>query len=365
MTGGAQLGDVQPLHLGHRAQRVRDLGGRVRLAPVRHRGQERRVGLDQDQLGRRDRRRLAQAARARRTSRCPRSSSRSRRRRTAAPSPRRRRSSGRRHARAALSSAEDVEHVIVRVPVVDHQRLAGRLAISMCARNHSRWTLRRRAVPVVVQAGLADRAHLRQRGQRRRSRPGPRPGRRDRPARWRSRSGGSPPPRRRRRARRRTPPPSGRTPASQPTVTTRTMPAARAGASTCSTGPASMSRWVCASKARPAAAQAAGRAERSGSASARQPFMIPPQVVPPSRSSSSSTTAGSSLANSGVGGSSGVPGLIGADAQVAAPVVVAGDDRVRQAARPRRPRRSAACPTTRPGRRASRTPAATTAAGTA
>jgi len=60
---------------------------------------------------------------------------------------------------------QDGQHVVVRVPVVDHQRLAGLLGYVNVRAEPVPLHLRGGVVPVVVEAGLADRAHLRQRGQ--------------------------------------------------------------------------------------------------------------------------------------------------------------------------------------------------------
>ena len=105
-------------------------------------------------------------------------------------------------------SGQDRQHVLVRVPVVDHQRLACLLGDLDVRPEPVSLHLRRGVVPVVVQPGLTDRPDLRQRGQPRRSRPAPR---RDRPAESAappSRSGGWPPPRTRRGTRPRSLPPT-------------------------------------------------------------------------------------------------------------------------------------------------------------
>ena len=144
--------------------RVRDLGGRVRLAAVGHRGEERRVGLGQQLAGRCDRGRLAQL----------------------------RRVAERQHAREAEQVAgrhaalgqlgvagetvedhrlrraflgQDAQDVLVRVPVVDHQRLGGLLGQRDVRAEPVLLDVVGRVVPVVVETGLADRPDLGQRGQ--------------------------------------------------------------------------------------------------------------------------------------------------------------------------------------------------------
>ncbi len=156
---------ARPCTLGQAAQGVGDLGGLVGPAPVRHRGQERRVGLGQQEMRRGGRGRVAQRLRV-----GERHVARERHHVTGLGALLDHRhvtgEAVKHHPGRRSLLRQQAQHVGVRLPVVDHQRLAGALGDLDVLPEPPALDVGRGMVAVVVQPGLPDSDHPRLPGQR-------------------------------------------------------------------------------------------------------------------------------------------------------------------------------------------------------